>query len=98
VSSKEERAVKVTLKSAVIAMCHDCCGYYIDGLEDCEIPTCPLYQWMPYKKMKPDYDWTRYNPKMIGKKIRVVTVLSEDEKEQLATRLREAKEKKYARD
>ena len=35
-------------KEAIMAMCYECMGYYIDGKEDCEIPECPLFQYMPY--------------------------------------------------
>lgn len=41
---------KLTYKQAVQAKCYECMGYCIDGLSDCEIPDCPLYRFMPYKK------------------------------------------------
>jgi len=41
---------KLTYKQATQAKCYECMGYCIDGLLDCEIPDCPLYQFMPYKK------------------------------------------------
>jgi hypothetical protein len=40
---------KLTYMEAVHAKCAECCGGYVDGRYDCEIPTCPLYQFMPYK-------------------------------------------------
>jgi hypothetical protein len=39
---------KIGLKGAVLSKCFDCMGYYIDGRNDCGIPECPLYPWMPY--------------------------------------------------
>ena len=41
---------KLTYKKAVHAKCYECMGYFIDGRCDCEIPRCPLYQFMIYKK------------------------------------------------
>ena len=55
--------------SGILAHCHQCLGYYHDGREDCENTTCPLYTWMPFRQLKPDYDWCRYNPKRIGKQL-----------------------------
>jgi len=40
--------VKLGLKAAVLARCADCCGYYVDGRQDCECYACPLYPYMPY--------------------------------------------------
>jgi len=34
------------------AKCCECMGYYIDGRFSCEIPTCPLFYYMPYKNKK----------------------------------------------
>ena len=40
---------KLTYKEGVLAKCYHCgCGY-TDGKVSCEIPHCPLYQFMPYK-------------------------------------------------
>jgi hypothetical protein len=35
---------------AMLAKCFDCCGQYVDGKKDCEVPLCTLYPWMPYRK------------------------------------------------
>lgn len=43
---------RLTLKQAVIANCFGCMGYYVDGRNDCGMPECPLYGWMPYRKDK----------------------------------------------
>lgn len=39
----------LTYREAVLAKCAECCCGYADGRYDCGIPTCPLYQFMPYK-------------------------------------------------
>jgi hypothetical protein len=48
------------------AKCHDCCGGYIDGREDCGSTACPLYPWMPYAANPPDLAWMEFNPKRVG--------------------------------
>lgn len=45
----------LTRSQAIRAKCYDCCGGYSDGKADCEMPHCPLYGFMPYRK-------TRLNP------------------------------------
>lgn len=40
----------LTRGEAILAKCYDCCGYYLDGKVDCQIPACPLYSFMPYGK------------------------------------------------
>lgn len=39
---------KLTLKQSVKANCADCMGNYANGKRDCDIPSCPLYPYMPY--------------------------------------------------
>ena len=41
---------KLTHKQAILAKCYDCMGSYDDGKKDCEVPNCPLYQFMPYRQ------------------------------------------------
>ena len=41
-----------TCLQAIKAKCHECCGGFADGRVDCEIETCPLYRWMPYRKSR----------------------------------------------
>jgi len=48
---------KPTRAAAMLAKCHECCGYYVDGKVDCAVPTCPLYRWMPYRTSAPDLAW-----------------------------------------
>ena len=54
---------------AMSAKCSDCCGYYKDGKEDCRIPDCPMYLYMPYREKKEKKPGSR-----LGK------VLSEEQK------------------
>jgi hypothetical protein len=44
---------------AIAAMCRGCMAEYIDGRMDCEIPTCPLYYWMPYRENLASLDWNK---------------------------------------
>ena len=41
---------KLTKAQAIKAYCYDCMGFYADGRQDCEMPTCPLYPFMPFRK------------------------------------------------
>ena len=45
-----EDGTKLSPKKAILANCYQCLGFYIDGKNDCEIPGCPLYTYMPYRK------------------------------------------------
>ena len=45
----------LTPLQAIIAKCCECMGYYDDIKCDCEVKTCPLYKWMPYRKGKKRY-------------------------------------------
>lgn len=38
----------LTLRQAVYAKCYDCTGFYADGKNDCCMPGCSLYPFMPY--------------------------------------------------
>lgn len=42
----------LTRRTAMLAMCADCNGNYADkeSRDDCLMPTCPLYKWMPYRQ------------------------------------------------
>jgi len=42
-------------KAAMAAKCCECMGYYADGLHDCEVYSCPLYPYMPYRANKKLY-------------------------------------------
>ena len=43
---------RLTRDQAIVAKCCDCMGGFADGRVDCEIPTCSLYPFMPYRKDK----------------------------------------------
>ena len=40
------------MKQAILARCYDCMSYYADGIADCKTPECPLYLYMPYRKLR----------------------------------------------
>ncbi len=45
---------KLTYREAVLAKCYDCDGGHSDGRYDCEVLSCPLRMYMPYKgKLSP---------------------------------------------
>ena len=41
---------KLSPIKAIKANCYQCMNSYLDGKIDCEIPDCPLYPFMPYRK------------------------------------------------
>ena len=41
---------KLTIRQATQAHCYDCMGYFADGKNDCEMPRCSLYPYMPYNR------------------------------------------------
>lgn len=41
---------RLTRKEAMLSKCFECCNGYADGRVDCQVPNCPLYQYMPYAK------------------------------------------------
>ena len=42
----------ITRKEAMLAKCAECCSGYMDGMFDCEVNTCPMYPFMPYRGKK----------------------------------------------
>ncbi len=58
---------KPTRKECIEHACHGCEGFYTDGKVDCENITCPLYTYMPYKKLTPDWECFNYSPRRRGK-------------------------------
>jgi hypothetical protein len=66
VAEKIERKKRRPVE-AILAHCHECLGHYIDGRQDCENRRCPLYAYMPFAKLEPDFGWTKYKSKNIGK-------------------------------
>ena len=56
-----------SMKSAILAKCHDCMGHYADGgTRDCRNAKCSLYFWMPYATLPEDREWELYSPKKAG--------------------------------
>lgn len=43
------RGQRISMRQGIEAKCFDCLGGYPEGAEDCNIPTCSLYGWMPYR-------------------------------------------------
>lgn len=41
---------KITYKQGALGKCYECNLGYSDGKCDCEIQSCPLYGFMPYRK------------------------------------------------
>lgn len=41
---------QLTAKGSIQGKCYECMNGYSDGKVDCEIPDCPLYPFMPYRK------------------------------------------------
>jgi len=78
---------------AMLKKCHECCGQYEDGKVDCEVPSCSLYRWMPYRKLEPDFDWSRYNPRAKGAVLKEDTKreISEEQRAAMAERLKKAR-------
>ena len=78
---------------AMLKKCHECCGYYEDGKIDCEVPDCPLYKWMPYRKQEPDLGWFQYNPRAKGKVLKEDTKreISDEQRIAMAERLKKAR-------
>ena len=42
---------RLPASQAILCKCYGCMGYYADGKQDCKMPDCSLYPWMPYKGM-----------------------------------------------
>ena len=43
---------KLSPARAIKATCYQCMNSYVDGKNDCGIPDCPLYPFMPYRRDK----------------------------------------------
>lgn len=92
---------KPTLKGAVLAHCHECMGYYSDGIVDCENYKCPFYTWMIRgKKKKATLDWMNYNPKRVGHVTWEESErnISEEQREAASERLKKAREHAHSKD
>jgi hypothetical protein len=87
---------KATRALAMAAKCHECMGSYDDGIRDCENPGCPLYTWMPRRKLEPQKDWLEYNPRKKGLVLWADCggrELTEEQKQESRDRLARARQK-----
>lgn len=41
---------RLTRHEAIQGKCYDCMGGYSDGLNDCQMESCTLHPFMPYKE------------------------------------------------
>jgi hypothetical protein len=41
---------RLSMRKALLSKCYECMNAYADGKVDCNIPNCPLYPYMPYRK------------------------------------------------
>ena len=73
---------RLTIREMVISKCYECCGYFADGREDCEMSDCSLYPLMPYRKSGAKY---------VSKKSQPMT---EERKAKLVAGLQSARERK----
>jgi len=82
--------LKVTYKNAILAHCHRCMGYYLDGRQDCLNSRCPFYTWMPFRleENQPDLEWIKYHPKRVGEQLLSECGPSEEQRKILADRMR----------
>lgn len=44
------------------AKCYRCNCDFVDRRQDCQIPNCTIYYWMPYREMEPNFDWIFNSP------------------------------------
>jgi hypothetical protein len=65
--SEVEDSSAIKMRTGVQLHCWQCMGFYSDGKRDCENLKCPLYKWMPYRKMEPDFELFQYSPRRTGK-------------------------------
>jgi len=84
---------KPTRKEAIETQCWHCMGFFADGKQDCECVGCPLYHFMPYRKLQPTNSLFDFNPRRVGK----VTwedskrEMSEEQRKELSDRMRNLK-------
>lgn len=56
----------MTKKERIEYQCWECMGFYSDGKQDCENTRCPLYEYMPYRKMEPEQWFKDLRPRAVG--------------------------------
>lgn len=84
--NKRERSSR----SAIEGKCFDCTGGYADGYKDCEITYCPLYRFMPYRKLNPDFTWSKIYTKRHKN-------VSEEERVKIGERLKLSRQTKFGK-
>lgn len=84
---------EITRKMAIEYQCWECMGYYYDGKNDCECVRCPLYAFMPYRRLEPDFWFKTYSPRHKGLTSIEDTKrdLSDEERQKLAERMKRLK-------
>lgn len=50
--ANHRQGLHLSAKQAIHAKCADCMCNYADGRQDCQLPKCPLYPFMPYNPAK----------------------------------------------
>jgi len=76
--SRHIKGDKNTIRQAALAKCYDCTCGYADGKVDCRLKLCPLYPWMPFRE---------------GGPLKAVRVLSQEQRETMAARMRKCKKR-----
>jgi hypothetical protein len=56
-AKQKDKATRPPMREALRCLCFECCGDMVDGRIDCEITTCPVYYWQPYREHDPDFTW-----------------------------------------
>ena len=82
---------KPTRKEVIQTQCWHCMGFYADGRQDCENVGCPLYEYMPYRKLQPSNELFVYNPKRVGKVTFEECRMTDEQREAAGERLRKAR-------
>lgn len=82
--------MKISRKRAIELKCWDCQGEYLDGKEDCEVTSCPLYAFMPYREKEPKEDMFQFNPRNKGRVMIDKKELSDEEKQEIRNRFAKA--------
>jgi len=81
---------KLTPRLAIEYHCWQCLGLYMDGKIDCQSVACPLYPWMPYRRLEPRFTMISYSPRRRGKVLweDCSPKLTDEQKKEIVKRLR----------
>jgi hypothetical protein len=63
-----ENIEHVNFRILIEYKCHDCTGEYSDGKVDCRKPTCPLYEYMPFKELEPKRPYLEWSRRGVGRR------------------------------